>query len=315
MPVSVSLQGARIRTLPASLSPVIIGVCCAWETLHTTHHLQVNYPLFWIETVLCLGIAFFLQIAANFANDYSDGKKGTDAHRVQDENQTGLPQRLTASGLLSDRAMIAIIMIMAACACFCGTAAIYYARAWWFFLLGLLCLLAGWFYTGGKHPYGYHGWGEVAVFLFFGIVAVYGTYFLVLRSSTILGRSLYSPLAVGASCISGFYAVIVLMVNNLRDINTDSHHKKRTLEVHLGWHHSLQLFISVECIAWCLTVYCAYSLSHLTGILLACCLLPFLWRILNNLKHHSFRSSLATASITIILLTALFILWTLLPLR
>ena len=67
MPVSVLLQGARIRTLPASLSPVIIGVCCAWKTLHTTHHLQVNYPLFWIETVLCLGIAFFLQIAANFA--------------------------------------------------------------------------------------------------------------------------------------------------------------------------------------------------------------------------------------------------------
>ena len=130
---------------------------------------------FWPVTILCLLVALFLQIAVNYANDYSDGIRGTDAGRDTDESKSGKPQRLTASGLVPAKHVLFAAMICAAIACICGVVAVVLAQAWWLLAVGAASLLAGSFYTGGKHPYGYVGLGEVGVFLFFGLAAVLGT--------------------------------------------------------------------------------------------------------------------------------------------
>jgi 1,4-dihydroxy-2-naphthoate octaprenyltransferase len=170
--------------------------------------------------VLALLVALALQIGVNFANDYSDGVRGTDA-----AGRRAGPMRLVGSGTASPRAVkyAAFGCFFAAC---CVGLVLAAVTSWWIVAAGALCVLAAWFYTGGSHPYGYRGLGEISVFLFFGVAAVAGTAFVE------MGR--LSWLGLAASVPAGLLSCALLMVNNLRDIGSDATSGKRTLAVRLG---------------------------------------------------------------------------------
>ena len=228
MRVSTWIRGARLKTLPLSIAPVLIGASMAWRDAGE-HRVAV--------AVLCGFVALLLQIAANFANDYSDGIRGTDAGRsvpVNDAGDSAIsgktmpsrgPARLVASGV-NPRKVLAAAGINALIACLCGLAVIALTGYWWFILVGIACLAAGWFYVGGKHPYGYHYLGEVFVFIFFGLVATCGTMF------ALSGKISASELLGGSA--AGLVAVAVLCVNNLRDIESDRNHGKHTWMTVMG---------------------------------------------------------------------------------
>jgi 1,4-dihydroxy-2-naphthoate octaprenyltransferase len=202
------LAGTRPRTLPAAVVPVLIGSGVAF-----------GYGRFsWWRALLALVVALALQVGVNFANDYSDGVRGSDERRVG-------PVRLVAAGLARPRQVLA-----AACSCFfvAGVAGLALAAvtSWWLVAVGAACIAAAWFYTGGPRPYGYSGLGEVFVFLCFGVVAVAGTAYVQMGTLSWLG--------LAASVPAGLLACALLMVNNLRDISTDTVAGKRTLAVMLG---------------------------------------------------------------------------------
>ena len=202
------LAGTRPRTLPAAVVPVLIGSGVA-----------LGYDRFsWWRALLALVVALALQVGVNFANDYSDGVRGSDERRVG-------PVRLVAAGLAPPRQVL-----LAAFGCFglAGLAGLALAAAtsWWLVAVGAACIAAAWFYTGGPRPYGYSGLGEVFVFAFFGVVAVAGTAYVQMSALSWLG--------LAASVPAGLLACALLMVNNLRDISTDALAGKRTLAVMLG---------------------------------------------------------------------------------
>jgi 1,4-dihydroxy-2-naphthoate polyprenyltransferase len=197
------LLGARPRTLPAAVVPVALGAAAAAG--------EPN-PVWW-RAGLALVVSLALQVGVNYANDYSDGVRGTDEVRVG-------PTRLVASGLASPSAVK-----KAAFAAF-GVAAVSglvlaIATSWWLLAVGAAAILAGWFYTGGPKPYGYLGLGEVFVFVFFGLVATAGSTFVVVER--------INGVAWLAGCMAGCLACALLVVNNLRDIPTDREVGKRTL--------------------------------------------------------------------------------------
>jgi 1,4-dihydroxy-2-naphthoate octaprenyltransferase len=202
------LGGTRPRTLPAAVVPVLIGSGVA-----------LGYDRFsWWRALLALVVALALQVGVNFANDYSDGVRGSDERRVG-------PVRLVAAGLAPPRQVL-----LAAFGCFgvAGLAGLALAAvtSWWLVAAGAACIAAAWFYTGGSRPYGYSGFGEVFVFAFFGVVAVAGTAYVQMSALSWLG--------LAASVPAGLLACALLMVNNLRDIGTDTLAGKRTLAVMLG---------------------------------------------------------------------------------
>lgn len=237
MKMSIWIRGARLKTLPLALSPVIIGTALSGKDMFADSQggdaLPMQSPVwFVVVAILCGCVALFLQIAANFANDYSDGIRGTDEGRTSDmspgENSDEIrrvregphgPIRLVASGV-NPRKVLAAAGINALIACICGLGIIALTGYWWLVLVGVACLLAGWFYVGGRHPYGYHYLGEVFVFVFFGLVATCGTMFAL--TGTISGSGIWGGSAAG--CI----AVAVLCVNNLRDVESDRLHGKHT---------------------------------------------------------------------------------------
>jgi len=196
--------------LPAAVVPVLIGSGVA-----------AGYGKFVLwRAVLALLVALALQIGVNYANDYSDGVRGTDA-----AGRRAGPMRLVGSGAASPRAVkyAAFGCFLAACCLGLVLAAV---TSWWIVAGGALCVLAAWFYTGGSHPYGYRGLGEVSVFAFFGVAAVAGTAYVQ------MGR--LSWLGLAASVPAGLLSCALLMINNLRDINSDATSGKRTLAVRLG---------------------------------------------------------------------------------
>ncbi|MGH3507390.1 MAG: 1,4-dihydroxy-2-naphthoate polyprenyltransferase, partial [Nocardioidaceae bacterium] len=202
------IEGARPRTLPAAIAPVVAGSGLA---VHDDGFL-------WWKALLALVVALALQVGVNYANDYSDGIRGTDAARVG-------PLRLVGSGLAS-----AASVKTAAFAAF-GVAAIAglvlaVTTSWWLVAVGAIAIVAAWYYTGGSRPYGYLGLGEVSVFVFFGLVAVVGTTYVQTERST--------AAAVLMGCAIGSLACAILVANNLRDIPTDREAGKRTLAVLLG---------------------------------------------------------------------------------
>ncbi len=237
------VAGARPRTLPAAIAPVLVGTAL----IRRDHH-SINY----LNAILALLVSLLLQIAVNYSNDYSDGVRGTDANRVG-------PIRLVASGLASARAVkIAAILCFAAASLF---GVILAARiSWWLTLVGALCIIAAWTYTGGKKPYGYLGFGEISVFLFFGLVATVGSY--VVQSHRVTWASVLVSLPVGAlSCA-------ILAVNNLRDLPKDSLVGKRTLAVRLGDLRARQMFIGLLVLAHLAALLAAF-ISPWTLITLA----------------------------------------------
>lgn len=216
------IRGARPKTLPLAVAPVITGAAVASVS-------GAPYDTrFFAVMLLCMGVALFLQIAANFANDYSDGIRGTDEHRdaaggaghaADEQAAVRAPARLVASGV-NPRRVLFVAGTNAVAACACGLAVCALTGYWWFIVVGVASLLAAWCYVGGSHPYGYHYLGEVFVFVFFGLVAACGTMFALSGRITAGG--------VGAGTANGLVAVAVLCVNNLRDIESDREHGKHT---------------------------------------------------------------------------------------
>jgi 1,4-dihydroxy-2-naphthoate octaprenyltransferase len=239
------IEGARPRTLPAAISPVLVGTGAA----------AYLDGFVWWKALLALGVALALQIGVNYANDYSDGIRGTDENRVG-------PLRLVGSKVATPRAVKT-----AAFTCF-GIGAVLgivlcATTTWWLLVAGAASLLGAWFYTGGKRPYGYRALGEVSVFLFFGLVAVLGTTYA-------QAEELHWTAVAGAVSV-GAIACALLVANNLRDIPTDSVTGKRTLAVVLGAPNSRRLYAALTVLAFLLA---AISAAATPWTLLAFVALP-----------------------------------------
>lgn len=199
------LAGARPRTLPAAVAPVLVGTGAA---------VQPSVP----RALLALVVALALQVGVNYANDYSDGVRGTDADRVG-------PLRLVGSGVAAPAAVRRAALLAFAVAAVAGLA-LALLTSLWLILVGAACIAAAWGYTGTSRPYGYRGLGEVSVFVFFGLVAVLGTAY-------VQGQRVTAVAVIGGVCM-GALACALLVANNLRDIATDELAGKRTLAVRLG---------------------------------------------------------------------------------
>ncbi|MFN3865795.1 MAG: 1,4-dihydroxy-2-naphthoate polyprenyltransferase [Demequina sp.] len=211
------VAGARPRTLWTAFSPVAVGSASAAAV--------DEFAL--VPALLALGVALALQIASNYANDYSDGVRGTDVDRVG-------PDRLVATGRATPSAVKSAAFVAFGIAGLLGLALVVETGLYWLLVVGAIAIWAAWHYTGSDRPYGYTGWGEVSVFVFFGPVAVLGT--MLTQAGAV------EWWAVVASVGVGLYAVALLMVNNIRDLDTDALAGKRTLAVKVGSHRARQLF-------------------------------------------------------------------------
>ena len=252
------LEGARPRTLPAAVSPVLAGTGVA---------AYLDQAVWW-KALLALLVALALQVGVNYANDYSDGIRGTDEDRVG-------PLRLVGAGVASAQSVK-----VAALASFGAAAVLGLVLAattnWWLIVVGLVCIAAAWFYTGGKNPYGYNGLGEVMVFVFFGLVAVMGTTYVQTQSLHV--ASLDAAIGVGA------LACAILVANNLRDIPTDREVGKRTLAVVLGDEQTRYLYVFLVAVAVIALVglVLATSVWALFGLIFAFAAVPALRTVLSG---------------------------------
>ncbi|GAA1130251.1 1,4-dihydroxy-2-naphthoate polyprenyltransferase [Citricoccus alkalitolerans] len=203
------IEGARLRTLPMAIAPVLIGSAAA----HALDGFHLG------RAVLALFVALALQVGVNYSNDYSDGIRGTDDDRVG-------PLRLTGSGAAPARTVKTAAFACFGVAAVAGLGLIAWSGTWWLTVVGVLAIVAAWYYTGGQKPYGYRGLGEVFVFIFFGLVAVLGTTYT--QALAVSGPAWAG--AVGCGLIS----TALLMANNVRDIPTDRQTGKMTLAARLG---------------------------------------------------------------------------------
>ena len=215
------ILGARPRTLPAAIAPVVVASALAGTDFN------------WFRAALALKVGVWLQIGVNYANDYSDGVKGTDENRVG-------PTRLVASGLASAKAVKNAAFISFAIASVAGLW-LSLLTSPLLILVGMLAIAAAWGYTGGKNPYGYSGLGEVSVFTFFGLVATMGTYYVQTESVTALSFIVAIPM--------GALSCAILAVNNIRDRAQDELVGKRTLAVRLGDRKARHLYVSLLVLA------------------------------------------------------------------
>jgi 1,4-dihydroxy-2-naphthoate octaprenyltransferase len=222
------VAGARPRTLPAAVAPVFVGTGAAAA-------LDGFRP---VPAVLALVVALALQIAVNYANDYSDGRRGTDTDRVG-------PMRLVGSGAAAPRQVLLAAVFSFAVAGVAGLA-LAALSSWWLVVVGAVCIAAAWTYTGGPLPYGYRALGELFVFVFFGLVAVVGTTYVQTLS--------VGGLAVAAAVPIGLLIVDILVVNNLRDIGGDATAGKRTLAVVLGDRRTRTTFVALLVVAFAVVV-------------------------------------------------------------
>ena len=365
------IRGARLKTLPLAIAPVIIGTALSWKSVFvysqdggiphescpffgSQHDLgemkygslagacQTSPAWFVLVAVLCGCVALFLQVAANFANDYSDGVRGTDEGRDAGKELvrssrvksvcTGIegreadvdqghasvgtlpihdtshgPARLVASGV-NPKKVLAAAGINALVACLCGLAVCALTGYWWFILLGLACLLAGWCYVGGRHPYGYHYLGEVFVFVFFGLVATCGTMFAL--TGTVSASGIWGGCAVG--CV----AVAVLCANNLRDVESDRKHGKHTWMSALGWPKGTVFTIALMVVSAIMSMrYCVVMLRNMeltnvltTGVALASVAMLFVVCIaaVAAIARKNYRTALPLCSLSSLALAAVF---------
>jgi 1,4-dihydroxy-2-naphthoate octaprenyltransferase len=224
------VEGARPRTLPVNVAPVLAGTGIA---------VFAHHAVAW-KAALALVVAMALQVGVNYANDYSDGIRGTDAGRVG-------PLRLVGSGLSSPGAVRTAAFTSFGVAAAAGLV-LAVTTSWWLVAVGAAAIAAAWFYTGGPRPYGYRGFGEVGVFLFFGLVAAVGTSYV--QTRVVTSESVWTGVATGA------LACAVLVANNLRDIPTDAEVGKRTLAVLLGDSRTrllYQVLVTVGFVAFAVT--------------------------------------------------------------
>ncbi|HEU4676134.1 MAG TPA: 1,4-dihydroxy-2-naphthoate polyprenyltransferase [Motilibacteraceae bacterium] len=238
------VEGARPRTLPAAVAPVLVGFGAAVADGH---------PVWW-AALLALVVSLALQVGVNYANDYSDGVRGTDADRVG-------PFRLVGSGAAEPRSVK-----LAAFACFglaavVGLVLVAATGTWELLVVGALSIVAAWYYTGGRRPYGYRGLGEVSVFVFFGLVAVVGTTYVE------VGHVTAAAVLGGIAC--GALACAILVANNLRDIPTDRVTGKRTLAVRLGDPRSRTLYRALVVLAFLVAAVLALVVSPWALVALA----------------------------------------------
>ncbi|WP_420443318.1 1,4-dihydroxy-2-naphthoate polyprenyltransferase [Candidatus Poriferisodalis sp.] len=215
------LAGARPRTWPASLVPPFVGTAAS--------DAAAAGAIVWWRAVCALVVSLFIQIAVNYANDYSDGVRGTDVARVG-------PQRLVASGAASPNAVRNAAFAAFGVAAAVGVV-VAAAVSWWLIAAGAASILAAWYYTGGRRPYGYRGLGELFVFVFFGLVATAGSAFVQDARLTVLGLAASVPVGLGS--------VALLISNNLRDLPTDEQAGKRTLAVRVGDRPTRAMYVTV----------------------------------------------------------------------
>ncbi len=241
--------GARPRTLWGAVSPVFVGTAVAIDLDAFDATLAF----------LALGVALALQVAVNYANDYSDGVRGTDVDRVG-------PARLTASGLAAPSTVRRAAFAFFAVAAVLGLALTVLSGQLWLIAVGAAAIGAAWYYTGSNRPYGYSGWGEVSVFIFFGPVATIGTAYV--QTGSVPWWSWVASIGVG------LYAVAMLLVNNIRDIDTDAIAGKRTLAVRLGDFRARRLFAATMGVPVALAV--VVSFVHPWALLATVVALPSL---------------------------------------
>jgi len=218
------VAGARPRTLPAAFAPVVAGSALAGYAG------GFSAPV----ALLALVVSVALQIGVNYANDYSDGIRGTDADRVG-------PLRLVGSGLARPPAVRAAAVACFAVAGLAGVVVVVGTQHWWLPAVGAASIAAAWYYTGGRHPYGYRGLGELFVFVFFGLVAVCGTTYV--QSGRITLPVVLTGVAIGA------LACAILVANNLRDLRGDAAVGKRTLATRLGDRRTRQFYTALAVLA------------------------------------------------------------------
>jgi 1,4-dihydroxy-2-naphthoate octaprenyltransferase len=236
------IGAARLRTLPLAITPVLIGTGAA--------HL-VDVEFHWVLALGCLAVAVLLQIGVNFSNDYSDGVRGTDDFRVG-------PARLTGAGRAQPRTVLVVALVFFGLAMLAGIALVIRTQHWWMLIVGAACVVAAWFYTGGKRPYGYYGLGELFVFVFFGLIATTGTTFI--QVGSVPQESWFGAVA------AGLLACAVLLANNLRDIVPDKAARKRTLSVLIGKRWTQALFTVFVLVPFVIAAFLAlfYPVAWLT---------------------------------------------------
>lgn len=241
------IVGARVKTLPAAVAPVLIG---------TSYAEKIN----WSNAFLALVVSLFLQIAVNFANDYSDGVRGTDTHRIG-------PVRLVASGLASASSVKVAALISFLIAAIAGVV-LAVNISLWLLLVGAASIWAAWGYTGGKKPYGYFGFGELSVFIFFGLVATVGSYYI--QTEQLNWQIFLLAMPVGTlSCA-------ILIINNLRDLPQDKLVSKRTMAVRIG-EKNTRVFFMLLLVTAQVTALAAASITTLALITLVCT--PITYRV------------------------------------
>jgi 1,4-dihydroxy-2-naphthoate octaprenyltransferase len=254
------IVGARVKTLPAAVAPVLIG---------TSFAEKIN----WGNALLALLVSLFLQIAVNFANDYSDGVRGTDTHRIG-------PVRLVASGLASASSVKLAALISCLIAAIAGLVLAINISPW-LLAVGAAAIWAAWGYTGGKKPYGYFGFGELSVFIFFGLVATVGSYYI--QTEQFNWQIFLLAMPVGTlSCA-------ILAINNLRDLPQDKLVGKRTMAVRIGEKNTRVFFMLLLFTAQ-ITALAAAGINPLALITLICA--PITYRVVKQVLNGAVGSDL-----------------------
>ncbi len=280
--LQVWVEGARPRTLPAALAPVLVASALVGGS---------GVALIWWRVAAAGLVALSIQVATNYANDYSDGIRGTDDNRVG-------PLRIVAGGLAPPHS---VKYASFGCFAVAGVAGLALAAAtsWWLVAAGAACIAAGWFYTGSSHPYGYAGLGELFVFVFFGLVATAGTVYVLLGHLTFEAVLAGVPMGLAASAL--------LAVNNLRDLDSDCRSHKRTLAVRLGDRRARALYVALLVVA----VLAAASLSaygHLAALASLGAGLPAGlagWRVVRGAKGRALVPVLGLTGLTQLALAVL----------
>lgn len=257
-PVRLSdwIRAARPATLGLAIAPVITGWGIAMSNLTILADARAIL-IMQGPAVLALLVAIFLQVGVNFANDYSDGIRGTDAHRVG-------PRRLTASGRVNPKLVRNLAFVFFGLAAVAGLAITVWKGIWWLPLVGVVCVAAAWFYTGGKRPYGYMGLGELSVFIFFGLVEVLGTTYILVQSIWL------EPVLLGIA--HGLFACAVLLINNVRDRDTDIAAGKGTLATRVPMWLNRVLFAFYLLVPFVILTWFALSVLNAWWAYFALCL-------------------------------------------